>query len=114
MSSLNRSAARSRASCAALRVKARKAIFWGLIPSVNALSTMSKRVVVLPVPGGPKILNTSYSAHQNGAFWRGAKGMATGPICSEKEGITHTLVAFPLIFKLVAMPFISRNRCAIL
>ena len=57
MSSLNRKAARSRASCAAFLVKARKAICWGFVPAFSASSTMFKRVVVLPVPGGPNILN---------------------------------------------------------
>ena len=54
---LNRSAARSRASWAALRVKARKAIWCDGTPSARALSTMFSKVVVFPVPGGPKILN---------------------------------------------------------
>ena len=56
-SRLKRAAARSFASFAAFRVKAKKAIRSGGVPSSNALSTMLSKVVVLPVPGGPKILN---------------------------------------------------------
>ena len=56
-SKLNRAAARSFASFAAFRVNAKKAMRVGSTPSSNALSTMLRSVVVLPVPGGPKILN---------------------------------------------------------
>ena len=56
-SRLNRCAARSLASVAAFLVKARKAMRCGCTPCSRALSTILRSVVVLPVPGGPNILN---------------------------------------------------------
>src|SRR5210317_69141 len=56
-SSPKRSAARSLASLAAFLVKARKAMFCGLIPFSRASSTMFRSVVVFPVTGGPNIRN---------------------------------------------------------
>ena len=56
-SRLNRRDARSLASVAAFFVNAKKAISVGRVPFSKAVSTMFNKVVVFPVPGGPKILN---------------------------------------------------------
>ena len=53
----NRATALSFASCAALRVNAKYPILLGGVPSASNCSTWLRRVVVLPVPGGPKYLN---------------------------------------------------------